>query len=261
MKYNRACSSDGRSAFPDSRAPGPLAGGALKRRGALAATGAHGPPRDRAPHWHALACFGGVYALAMMVGVGVVQVESGGREQRLVVAMRMAADPGHEALLTAIDSRDAGAVAAVLRGRGAGRVNAVDKSTRTPLGCAIRRTGPGNRDVVRALLAGGADPNLADVAGGTPLAEAVRFRGDDVGAVVGDLLRAGADPGGRGRRRQTPLHWAAIRDDHDASLITLLLDAGADPSAADDGGETPLDWATGAGNHAGARLLREAAAR
>ena len=43
-------------------------------------------------------------------------------------------------------------------------------------------------------------------------------------------------------RRDTPLHWAALRDEEPEFLETLL-GAGSDPNARNGPGQTPLHWA------------------
>lgn len=90
----------------------------------------------------------------------------------------------------------------------------------TPLHAALSRPGrSAQREVVRALLAGGAAPN------------ARALDGAETGGFLGDVRTRG----------ETPLHRAAAYAD--AATIELLLSAGADREAADATGETPLAWA------------------
>jgi ankyrin repeat protein len=76
-------------------------------------------------------------------------------------------------------------------------------------------------------------------------------------AVAQLLLQAGADPDARtdGKRRETPLHWAASSDDLDVAEV--LIDAGADIEAADGSIGTPLANAVGYGCWQVARRLVE----
>jgi len=165
-------------------------------------------------------------------------------------------DPSVDALFRAIDERNAPAVRAMLAGRAAGEANAADDVGRSPLVCAVRRTGPGSRDVIAALLAAGADVNRPDGVGCTPLAEAGRARRDDAAAIAADLLAGGADPNGSTRFEQSPLHWATDPS-HGTQLVTLLLAAGANPRVTDAEGRTPLDWAVEQDSFDAVRLLRE----
>ena len=101
----------------------------------------------------------------------------------------------------------------------------------TPLHAAVKI---GDREVVRALLNSGADPNAMEGDGETPLHHAVR---SDRVEIAEMLLIAGADPNAR-TMNGTPLHGAAH---YGASLVVgMLLAAGADPNAKNDLGWTPL---------------------
>lgn len=140
--------------------------------------------------------------------------------------------------------------------------NARDVSTgRTPLNLAARFNG--DRDVIKALLKAGADPNLKDYKGLTPLHWIVKwrysfrfkwlgptiwgkinkwvfFQGDSDHTTI--LLEAGADPTVRDEDGYTPLHFAAWRRDNPA-VIKTLVKAGADPNARTKNDLTPLYFA------------------
>ncbi len=71
--------------------------------------------------------------------------------------------------------------------------------------------------------------------------------------IVRLLLAAGADPNARRPGDETPLHWAASSDD--ADVAAALIDGGADIEAPDGSIGTPLDNAIGYGCWHVARLL------
>jgi uncharacterized protein len=77
--------------------------------------------------------------------------------------------------------------------------------------------------------------------------------------VVRLLVAAGADPNFRLPGAETPLHWAASSDDVD--VAEALIDAGADIEAPDGSIGTPLDNAIGYGCWHVARLLVQRGAR
>lgn len=122
--------------------------------------------------------------------------------------------------------------------------------TTSPLHLAARR--PEAVEVVTALLAAGADPNihagkdLADISGELtedrylpPLHLATRHAGVET---VATLLQGGAkvDATDNGRRKRTALHYAAARKDGGRKIVQALLDAGASADAADFEENTPL---------------------
>lgn len=77
--------------------------------------------------------------------------------------------------------------------------------------------------------------------------------------IVRILVAAGADPNGRSPDDETPLHWAASNDDVD--VAEELIDAGADIEVPDGSIGTPLDNAIGYGCWNVARLLVARGAR
>ncbi|MFJ8550877.1 ankyrin repeat domain-containing protein [Streptomyces sp. NPDC093676] len=77
--------------------------------------------------------------------------------------------------------------------------------------------------------------------------------------VVRLLVAAGADPSARNPGDESPLHWAASSDD--ADVAAALIDAGADIEAPDGSIGTPLDNAIGYACWHVARLLAARGAR
>jgi ankyrin repeat protein len=108
-----------------------------------------------------------------------------------------------------------------------------------------------DRDVMRALLAHGADPNGGTAWGG-PLHRAL-FRSDYEAARL--LLEGGADPDLGRVGGVSLLMEAATRKDAKAAL--LLLDHRANPRLRDSSGATALDRAKKSGSEEVVRLLRE----
>jgi ankyrin repeat protein len=105
---------------------------------------------------------------------------------------------------------------------------------------------------VRALIAQGADVNVADHDGTRALHWAVR--GDEIG-VADELLGAGADATVEDIHGITPLYLAAANGN--APMVRRLIGAGADPNQVDRTGETVLMIAAQAGDAAAVRVLLE----
>ena len=59
--------------------------------------------------------------------------------------------------------------------------------------------------------------------------------------IVKALLAAGANPDVRDKRVRTPLHYAAAKDEILLEVLEALLDAGADTAARDSEGKTPIE--------------------
>ncbi|HAO77690.1 MAG TPA: hypothetical protein DCQ92_01705, partial [Verrucomicrobia subdivision 3 bacterium] len=114
--------------------------------------------------------------------------------------------------------------------------NATDSSGNTALLNAMQKPSPAT---VRALLAGGANPDTQTANGYPVLVLAVANTANK--EVLTALIEAKAnvnlpDPDGK-----TALHWAADKNRKD--LIELLVKAGADVNARTKNGSTPLDYA------------------
>jgi ankyrin repeat protein len=146
-------------------------------------------------------------------------------------------------------------VAAQLAGEPA-LANAFSPDGFTPLGLAAYF---GHQDVAEALLARGADPNLAarNPMRVQPLHSAVANRDSAAALALAELLlRHGADANARQEGGNTPLHEAAFHGE--AALARLLLAYGADPAQANTEGQTPLSLAEKHGHAEVLALLRDA---
>jgi len=96
----------------------------------------------------------------------------------------------------------------------------------------------GNIEVVKQLLAAGANVNAKNKWGGTPLHWAARGGHKEI---VELLIAKGANVNAKNDEDGTPLHLAADRGH--TEVVELLITKGADVNAKDDEGETPLDQA------------------
>jgi ankyrin repeat protein len=129
----------------------------------------------------------------------------------------------------------------------------------TPLHVASHE---GQTEIVRALLAAGADAKAIDdqQPDGKPRNYFQGWTALHLAALIGQtavarlLLESGADINAAAKRgRHTPLHYAAWNGKEE--LVTLLLARDADRSAKDDQQRTPLDLAKEKKNLAAIKLL------
>jgi ankyrin repeat protein len=138
------------------------------------------------------------------------------------------------AIFEAVRAGDVARAQALAEG---GAAREADAEGTTALMVAANR---GDLEMVKALLAAGADPNAADSRGFTPLFHACYNAGEDRGFpdVVQALLEAGADREARIGYGVRPLMYAA--GNGEAGCVEALLAAGADPQARNEGGRTAL---------------------
>lgn len=110
----------------------------------------------------------------------------------------------------------------------------------TPLHTAARG---GHLEVIKFLIANGADVNARRKDGESALSEAV-FNGHIDAARF--LIASGANINNVGAEGHTPLHWTALHGNVDAT--TLLIERGADATIKDEDGKTPVRCALVSGH-------------
>lgn len=134
-------------------------------------------------------------------------------------------------------------------GQSRARVNEPNEEGFTPLGLAAHF---GHVEAVKVLLENGADVNLKPPSRFQNTAVDAAVAGDATD-VVRTLLAAGADPNVRSEANYTTLHKAAVHGN--LEIVRMLLDHGANPKAIRDGGHTPIDDAREKGHDAVVKLL------
>lgn len=130
-----------------------------------------------------------------------------------------------------------------------------DRDQRSPLCIAATLS---DLSLLRALIAHGADPNLA-VGGISALHAATRDSLHGRPDAVMTLIANGARPDRCDPDGNTPLHHAALSED--PTISAMLLDAGAPPDQVNREGLSALAISARAGNEAVLRLLLERGAR
>ncbi|UNK58979.1 ankyrin repeat domain-containing protein [Pseudoxanthomonas daejeonensis] len=102
----------------------------------------------------------------------------------------------------------------------------------------------GHADIVAALLAAGADPQVRDAAGRTPWLEAARALR---GGVVEHLAAQRIDVAATDAEGRNALALAAGAEQASLALVRRLLELGVDPAQADHGGRRAIDIAAESG--------------
>jgi ankyrin repeat protein len=121
-----------------------------------------------------------------------------------------------------------------------------DKAGYCPIhtACALRLADPSNAiaasEMVRALLAAGADATIVDRQGNTPLHWAARAGDRDVAEM---LLVKNCALDAKNDQGETPLHWGMRSGRSGFEVVVFLLDNGARPSCLNNEYRRPMDVA------------------
>ena len=118
-------------------------------------------------------------------------------------------------------------------------VNAVDENGLSPLHYACQK---GYRDIVKLLIASGADVTLISNVSITPLHTAVLSGNKEI---IQLLTEAGADLNATDKRGKTPLIYAV--EAKKAEAARYLMELGADSTVMDNENHTALDYANALG--------------
>ena len=129
-----------------------------------------------------------------------------------------------------------------------------DFTPQTPLIGALLHNDAGEAG---RLLRQGADPNEGRFGGLPPVILAAARQDLEL---VRLMVARGADPNARDRSGSTALMWGAFNDSGDAAMVEALIALGADPLASNKAGETALSWALRRGETAAVATLRKAGA-
>jgi ankyrin repeat protein/outer membrane protein assembly factor BamB len=130
---------------------------------------------------------------------------------------------------------------------GGADVNAPGSWGWTPLHVAAAT---GHEEIVSLLIAGGADPDALDGQRNTPVQLAIGYGYRDIGGL---LIQNGADLRVANEAGETLLHTAAERDE--ADIAAFLIDRGADVNATASDGGTPLHYASWSGSRNTVQVL------
>ncbi len=152
-------------------------------------------------------------------------------EWRRVAALEVPTDEQIQAFYLAVWEGDASAVEVMLINN-IRLVNIDLDDNESPLFTAIHQ---GYDQIVKLLLAAGANPDKVNAWGQTPLHEA---REKDFVQIMQLLLSGGADPNKGDSDGRTPLFNAALYGQD--RIVKLLLDSGADPNKGAPSGGRPL---------------------
>ncbi|KAL2068429.1 hypothetical protein VTL71DRAFT_16527 [Oculimacula yallundae] len=152
-------------------------------------------------------------------------------------------------LLKAIESENTAAVDLLLQNKDKAKFEVTDSNVYSALNLA---SWMGNKEVVKMLLALGADLMVLDQDGDTPLHQAAYSGHLDV---VSILLNAGANPEARNKVGKSPLHYAAGNGHVD--IMELLLSKNVQLDHGDCEGRTPLSLASANGHDNAIRLLSD----
>lgn len=118
---------------------------------------------------------------------------------------------------------------------GTNAANAVSEKRFAPLHFAMRHSSSNGIQILRMLLAHGAEVEARTIIGQTPLFSAAIY---DSAPAAKVLLAHGAKVNARQDGGRTPLHWAAINGY--CEVARVLIERGADVKARTRDGETPL---------------------
>jgi ankyrin repeat protein len=162
-----------------------------------------------------------------------------------------------EGLIDAIDRRDLTRIQSILGSEPKFAKAQWRSDGDTPLHAAVRRETKDALDllIIQMLLAKGAVINGKRTEDGrTPLHEAVSYNYADL---VRLLIAKGADVNARDNGNETALHIAAGYLSDGSGIARILIDSGAQINAVNDKGWTPMRYAEDQGHHGVKNLLAD----